>query len=211
MTLRLGDIAPDFLAPSTHGALQLHEYLGDHWGVLFSHPADFTPVCTTELGAVAALQDEWARRRVRVVGLSVDPVADHVRWARDIASATGCAPYFPLIGDADHGVAELYDMVHPNALDMGTVRTVFVIAPDKRIQLMQTYPASVGRSFSELLRAIDGLQRVWAHPGVATPADWERGDDVVLDVGVSAEDADARFPAHRTLLPYLRILADPGA
>lgn len=209
MTLRLGDLAPDFVAPSTQGALRFHEYLGDGWGVLFSHPRDFTPVCTTELGAAAALRDEWAKRQVRVVGLSIDPVEDHVRWSRDIAAVTGTPPYFPLVGDADRGVATLYDMVHPNAIHTATVRTVFVIAPDKRIQLLQTYPASLGRSFTELLRAIDGLQRAWRHPGVATPVDWEVGQDVVLEADVSAEDADARFPAHRTLLPYLRTAPDP--
>jgi thioredoxin-dependent peroxiredoxin len=211
VTLRLGDLAPDFVAPSTQGALRFHEYLGDGWGVLFSHPRDFTPVCTTELGAVAALQAEWARRQVRVVGLAVDAVADHIRWVRDIVAVTGATPYFPLVGDADRGVATLYDMVHPNALDTATVRSVFVISPDKRIQLLQTYPAALGRSFSELLRAIDGLQRAWKHPGVATPADWVVGEDVLLEPDVTLEDADARFPSHRTLLPYLRTAPDPGA
>lgn len=209
MTLRLGDPAPDFVAPSTQGALRFHDYLGSGWGLLFSHPRDFTPVCTTEVGAVAALQTEWAHRQVRVVGLSIDPVSDHVRWIRDIVAVTGAAPYFPLVGDADRGVATLYDMVHPNASHRATARTVFVISPDKRIQLLQSYPASLGRSFRELLRAIDGLQRTWRHPGIATPADWEVGQDVVLDPAITPADADLRFPAHRTLLPYLRTTPDP--
>lgn len=210
VSLRLGDPAPDFVAPSTQGALRFHAYLGTGWGVLFSHPRDFTPVCTTELGAVAALQPEWARRQVRVVGLSVDPVEDHRRWLRDIVAVTGATPRFPLVGDADRGVATLYGMVHPNSLDTATVRTVFVISPDKRVQLMQSYPASLGRSFTELLRAIDGLQRAWRHPGVSTPADWIAGQDVLLEPEISAAEADARFPAHRTLLPYLRTAPDPG-
>ena len=177
MALRLGDIAPDFTADSTDGPISLHDYLGDSWGVLFSHPKDFTPVCTTELGTVAALQEEWQRRNVKVLGLSVDGLADHKAWAKDIADVTGSALNFPLIADPAREVAGLYDMIHPNADDTFTVRSVFVIDPAKVIRLIITYPAATGRNFDEILRAIDSLQLTTDHQ-VATPVNWTHGDDV---------------------------------
>ena len=174
MAIRLGDIAPDFTAESTAGTINFHEYLGDGWGVLFSHPKDFTPVCTTELGAVAGLKAEWEKRNVKVVGVSVDTVADHHGWAGDIADVTGNALNFPLLADPDRVVADLYGMIHPNALNTLTVRTVFIIAPDKTVKLTLTYPAATGRNFNEILRTIDSLQRTSEHK-VATPANWTPG------------------------------------
>ena len=210
MSVRIGDIAPDFTAPTTQGEISFHEWLGDSWGVLFSHPKDFTPVCTTELGTVARLKPEFDRRNVKVIGLSVDPVDSHVRWESDIAETQGTAVNFPMIGDPDRRVADLYDMIHPNASDTFTVRSVFVIGPDKRIKLSLTYPASTGRNFDEILRVIDSLQLTAAHK-VATPADWRQGDDVIIGAAVSDEDAAQLFPGGWTAVkPYLRIVPQPG-
>ena len=210
MSVRIGDIAPDFTAPTTQGEISFHEWLGDSWGVLFSHPKDFTPVCTTELGTVARLKPEFDRRNVKVIGLSVDPVDSHVVWESDIAETQGTAVNFPMIGDPDRHVADLYDMIHPNASDTFTVRSVFVIGPDKRIKLSLTYPASTGRNFDEILRVIDSLQLTAAHK-VATPADWRQGDDVIIGAAVSDEDAVQLFPGGwTTLKPYLRIVPQPG-
>jgi alkyl hydroperoxide reductase subunit AhpC len=208
MAIRLGDIAPDFTADSTAGTLSFHDYLGDSWGILFSHPKDFTPVCTTELGAVAGLKPEWDRRNVKVVGLSVDPVSDHHAWAGDIEDVTGNALNFPLVADPDRHVATLYDMIHPNANDTLTVRSVFVIGPDKTVKLTLTYPAATGRNFDELLRVIDSLQRT-AINKVATPANWTPGDEVIIVPSLSNEEASAKFPGFKTIKPYLRTTADP--
>ncbi len=210
MTLRLGDEAPDFTAQTTEGPLRFHEWMGDSWAVLFSHPKDFTPVCTTELGAVSRLKGEFERRSVKVVGLSVNNLDDHQRWAADIEETQGVALNFPLIADADRQVADLYDMVHPAASDTFTVRSVFVVGPDKKIKLMITYPASTGRDFGEILRAIDSLQ-LTAKYQVATPVDWRQGEDVIIVPAVSDEEAAKRFPnGWRALKPYLRITAQPG-
>lgn len=210
MNIRLGDIAPDFTAPTTQGTISFHDWLGDSWGVLFSHPKDFTPVCTTELGTVARLKPEFDRRNVKVIGLSVDPVESHLKWEADIAETQGTAVNFPMIGDADRSVADLYGMIHPNANDTLTVRSVFVIGPDKRVKLSLTYPASTGRNFAELLRVIDSLQLTAAHK-VATPADWQHGDDVIIGAAVSDDDAASLFPGGwTTVKPYLRIVPQPG-
>ncbi|MCB9777074.1 MAG: peroxiredoxin [Alphaproteobacteria bacterium] len=208
MAIRLGDIAPDFTADSTAGRISFHSFLGDSWGVLFSHPKDFTPVCTTELGTVATLEPEWKRRNVKVVGLSVDPIEDHHAWAGDIEDVTGSALNFPLVADPDRTVANLYDMIHPNANDTLTVRSVFVINPDKKVALTLTYPAATGRNFDELLRVIDSLQRTAKHK-VATPANWTPGDDVIVVPSVSDEQATALFGSFEKLKPYLRKTADP--
>ena len=211
MSIRLGDIAPDFTAPTTQGTISFHDWLGDSWGVLFSHPKDFTPVCTTELGTVARLKPEFDRRNVKVIGLSVDPVDSHLEWEADIAETQGTAVNFPMIGDADRSVADLYDMIHPNANDTLTVRSVFVIGPDKRVKLSLTYPASTGRNFAELLRVIDSLQLTAVHK-VATPADWQHGDDVIIGATVSDDDAATLFPGGwTTVKPYLRIVPQPGS
>jgi alkyl hydroperoxide reductase subunit AhpC len=211
MSVRIGDIAPDFTAPTTQGEISFHDWLGDSWGVLFSHPKDFTPVCTTELGTVARLKPEFDRRNVKVIGLSVDPVERHLEWEADIAETQGTAVNFPMIGDADRTVADLYEMIHPNANDTLTVRSVFVIGPDKRIKLSLTYPASTGRNFAELLRVIDSLQLTAAHK-VATPADWQHGDDVIIGAAVSDDDAASLFPGGwTTVKPYLRIVPQPGS
>ena len=193
MALRLGDTAPDFTAETTQGTINFHEWLGDSWGVLFSHPKDFTPVCTTELGRVAHLAPEFDRRGVRVIGLSVDPVGSHGAWADDIAETQGAEVEFPLIADPDRVVSDLYDMIHPNADDTLTVRSVFVIGPDKKVKLTLTYPASTGRNFDEVLRVIDSLQ-LTAKYKVATPADWSQGDDVIIGAAVSDEEAAELFP-----------------
>ena len=182
MSVRLGDTAPDFTAPTTQGDINFHEWLGDSWGVLFSHPKDFTPVCTTELGTVAALKPEFDKRNVKVVGLSVDPVDSHLEWEKDIEETQGTAVNFPMIGDPDRTVADLYDMIHENANDTLTVRSVFIIGPDKKVKLTLTYPASTGRNFTEILRVIDSLQLTADHK-VATPADWTDGDDVIIVPG----------------------------
>lgn len=202
--------APDFTAESTEGPIRFHEYLGDAWGVLFSHPADFTPVCTTELGRVAALKPEFERRGVKVVGLSVDPIELHRAWAGDIAETQGTALNFPLIADPDHTVAAAYDMIHPKANDTLTVRSVFVIGPDKLVKLIITYPASAGRNFDEILRVIDSLQ-LSAQYKVSTPVDWKDGEDVIIATAVSDEEAKERFPkGWKALKPYLRITPQPN-
>lgn len=208
MSIRLGDEAPDFSADTTQGRISFHAWKGNSWAVLFSHPKDFTPVCTTELGAVAALKPEFDRRNTKVIGLSVDPVESHVKWEGDIKDVTGHAVNFPMIGDPDRTVANLYDMVHPNANDTQTVRSVFVIGPDNRVKLTLTYPASTGRNFQELLRVIDSLQLTSTH-SVATPADWKRGEDVIITTAVSDEDAKKRFPGFVAKKPYLRMTKQP--
>jgi alkyl hydroperoxide reductase subunit AhpC len=210
MTLRLGDTAPDFKADTTQGPISFHDWLGSSWGVLFSHPADFTPVCTTELGAVARLKDEFDRRGVKVIGLSVDPLDAHRRWEGDIGETQGTAVNFPMIADPDREVSRLYDMIHPNASENTTVRSVFVIDPDKKIKLILTYPMEVGRDFTEILRAIDALQLTEASP-VATPANWRPGQDVIVGLGVTDEQAARQFPGYRTIKPYLRMTRQPTA
>jgi alkyl hydroperoxide reductase subunit AhpC len=208
--LRLGDDAPDFTAETTTGTFRFHEWLGDSWGVLFSHPRDFTPVCTTELGEVARIKDEFDRRNVKVIGLSVDSVDDHRRWSEDIERTQGHAPNFPMIGDPDRVVSDLYGMIHPNASDTTTVRSVFVIGPDKKVKLMITYPQSTGRNFAELLRVIDSLQLTANHK-VSTPVNWMQGEDVIIVPAVSDDEARERFPGGWTALtPYLRIVPQPG-
>jgi alkyl hydroperoxide reductase subunit AhpC len=210
MTVRLGDIAPDFTAPTTQGEISFHEWLGDSWGVLFSHPKDFTPVCTTELGYVARIKPEFDKRNVKVIGLSVDDVASHLKWEGDIGETQGTPVNFPMIGDPEHKVADLYDMIHPNANDTLTVRSVFVIGPDKKVKLTLTYPASTGRNFDEILRVIDSLQ-LTANYKVATPANWVDGDDVIIGGAVSDDDAKQLFPqGWTTVKPYLRVLHQPN-
>ena len=210
MALRLGDEAPNFTAQSTEGAITLHDYLGDGWGVLFSHPKDFTPVCTTELGRVAALKPEFDKRNVKVIGLSVDPLEDHNKWAGDIEETQGHKLNFPLLADSDHKVADLYDMIHPNANDTLTVRSVFVIGADKKVKLIITYPASTGRNFDEILRVIDSLQ-LTANYQVATPVDWTDGEDVIIVPAVSDEDAKGKFPkGWKAIKPYLRVTPQPN-
>ena len=210
MAIRLGDVAPDFTADTTQGTLNFHEWLGDSWGVLFSHPKDFTPVCTTELGYVAKIKGEFDTRNVKVIGLSVDPVDSHLKWESDIAETQGTPVNFPMIGDPDRKVAGLYDMIHPNANDTLTVRSVFVIGPDKKVKLTITYPASTGRNFDEILRVIDSLQLTSKY-SVATPVNWKDGDDVIIGAAVSDEDAKVKFPQGWTAVkPYLRVLPQPG-
>ena len=210
MALQLGDAAPDFTAETTEGKLNLYEYLGDSWGVLFSHPRDFTPVCTTELGAVAKLKDEFTRRNTKVIGLSVDSVDDHGRWSEDIAETQGARVNFPMIGDPDRTVADLFGMIHPNAHDTQTVRSVFVIGPDKKIKLTLTYPQSTGRNFEEILRVIDSLQ-LTANYQVSTPADWKDGEDVIIITAVSDEEAKDKFPkGWDAKKPYLRLTPQPN-
>jgi len=211
MTLRLGDTAPDFTAISTEGEIRFHDWLGDSWAILFSHPKDFTPVCTTELGAVARLKPEFDRRGVKVLGLSVDGVSDHETWSRDIEATQGVALNFPLIADKDRSIATAYDMLHPNAEATATVRSVFVIDPAKKIRLTLTYPASTGRDFEEILRVIDSLQLTSSHQ-VATPANWRKGDDVIILASLNDEQAREKFPdGWRADRPYLRYVADPSA
>jgi thioredoxin-dependent peroxiredoxin len=210
VTIRLGDQAPDFTADTTEGRLSFHEWKADRWAVLFSHPKDFTPVCTTELGAVAKLEGEFDRRGVKVLGLSVSPLTDHERWAEDIAETQGAALNFPVVADPDREVADLYDMVHPEADDTATVRSVFVVGPDDRVKLTLTYPASTGRNFDEVLRVIDSLQ-LTAKEQLATPADWRPGDDVIVTPAVSDEDARERFGDFEAPRPYLRYVPDPTA
>ncbi|HQZ34239.1 MAG TPA: peroxiredoxin [Ilumatobacteraceae bacterium] len=210
MTVRLGDTAPDFTAPTTQGEISFHEWLGDSWGVLFSHPKDFTPVCTTELGYVAKIKPEFDKRNVKVIGLSVDDVASHLRWEGDIGETQGTPVNFPMIGDPDRTVADLYDMIHPNASDTMTVRSVFVIGPDKKVKLTLTYPASTGRNFDEILRVIDSLQ-LTAQYKVATPANWVDGGDVIIGGAVNDEDAKTLFPKGWTAVkPYLRVTPQPN-
>ena len=209
MSLQLGDIAPDFESDSTEGRIRFHDYIGNGWAVLFSHPKDFTPVCTTELGEVARLKPEFEKRGVKVLGLSVDAVTDHRKWAVDIEETQGAALNFPLLGDPDRKVSSLYDMIHPNANDTLTVRSVFIIGPDKKIKLIITYPASTGRNFDEVLRVIDSLQ-LTAKYQVATPVNWQQGDDVIIVPAVSDEDAKKKFPqGWKAVKPYLRIVKQP--
>jgi alkyl hydroperoxide reductase subunit AhpC len=209
MALQLGDDAPDFTAESTEGEIHFYDYLGDSWGVLFSHPADFTPVCTTELGRVAALKSEFEKRNTKVIGLSVDGLSDHEKWSRDIEDVTGSKLNFPLVADKDREVAEKYGMIHPNASDTTTVRSVFVIGPDKKVKLTLTYPAATGRDFNEILRVIDSLQLTAKHK-VATPVDWHQGEDVIITTAVSDEEAAERFPGYETVKPYLRKTPQPA-
>jgi len=210
MAIRLGDEAPDFTAETTMGPLRFHEWKGNGWAVLFSHPKDFTPVCTTELGAVAALKGEFEKRNCKIIGLSVDPVDSHQRWAGDIKDVTGHAVNFPMIADPNREVANLYDMIHPNASDTMTVRSVFIIGPDHKVKLMITYPASTGRNFQEILRALDSLQ-LTAGYSVATPADWQDGDDVIVVPSMSDDDARTKFPkGFVAKKPYLRVTPQPN-
>jgi len=209
-TLRLGDIAPDFTQDSTEGRIEFHKWLGNSWGVLFSHPKDFTPVCTTELGATAKLKGEFDKRNVKVLAISVDPVESHKGWVGDIEETQGAALNFPLIADPEKKVADLYDMIHPNANDTLTVRSVFVIGPDKKVKLIITYPASTGRNIDEILRVIDSLQ-LTANYSVATPVNWNDGDDVIIASSVSDDDAKAKFPqGWDAPKPYLRIVPQPN-
>jgi alkyl hydroperoxide reductase subunit AhpC len=208
MAIQLGDAAPNFTAETTEGTITLYEYLGDGWGILFSHPADFTPVCTTELGAVAKLRDEFALRNTKVLAVSVDPLDAHQRWARDIEDVTGARLNFPLIADPELTVATLYGMIHPNASTTMTVRSVFIIGPDKKVKLTLTYPAATGRDFGEILRVLQSLQLTAQHQ-VATPADWRAGEDVIITPAVSDAEAAVRFPGYTTIKPYLRTTAQP--
>ncbi len=209
MPVRLGDEAPNFTAETTEGTITLYDYLGDGWGLLFSHPKDFTPVCTTELGAFAARKGEFDERGVKIIGVSVDSLESHKSWLGDIEETQGTALNYPLIADTDKKVADLYDMIHPNANDTLTVRSVFVIGPDKKIKLSLTYPASTGRNFDELLRVIDSLQLTAKHK-VATPVDWKQGGDVIIVPSVKDEEAKALFPnGWKTLKPYLRVVPQP--
>lgn len=211
MSLRLGDIAPDFERDSSEGRIRLHEWLGDSWGVLFSHPADFTPVCTTELGFTAKLKDQFAQRGVKVLALSVDPVESHLKWIDDINETQDTRVNFPIIADADRKVSELYDLIHPNANDTLTVRSLFIIDPNKKVRLIITYPASTGRNFNEILRVIDSLQLTDEHK-VATPANWEDGDEVVIVPSLKdEEEIKRRFPkGYRAVKPYLRLTPQPN-
>ena len=210
MAIRLGDTAPDFTAQSTEGEVHFHEWMGDGWAVLFSHPKDFTPVCTTELGAVAKLKAEFDKRGVKVIGLSVDGVRDHESWSRDIEETQGVKLNFPLLADPDRVIADKYDMIHPNANDTLTVRSVFVIDSAKKVRLTLTYPASTGRNFTEILRVIDSLQLTANHK-VATPVNWKHGEDVIIVPSVSDADAAKKFPGYKTIKPYLRTTKDPTA
>jgi alkyl hydroperoxide reductase subunit AhpC len=210
MSLQLGDTAPNFQAETTEGHIDFHEYLGDSWGVLFSHPADYTPVCTTELGKTALLKSEFDKRNVKALAVSVDPIEKHIDWKKDINETQNCSVEFPLIADEDRKVSELYGMIHPNASATATVRSLFIIGPDKKIKLMIVYPASTGRNFVEVLRVIDSLQ-LTANYSVATPADWKAGDDVIVVPAVSTEDAQARFPKGLKIVkPYLRYTPQPN-
>jgi alkyl hydroperoxide reductase subunit AhpC len=209
MSLRLGDVAPNFKAKTTIGEIDFHEYLGNSWGVLFSHPADYTPVCTTELGRTAQLKDEFEKRNVKVMAVSVDPLDKHQGWVNDINETQNTTVNFPIIADDDRNVAGLYDMIHPNASATATVRSLFVIGPDKLVKLIITYPASTGRNFVEVLRVIDSLQ-LTANYSVATPADWKHGEDVIVVPAVSTEDAEKKFPKGlRIIKPYLRYTPQP--
>jgi thioredoxin-dependent peroxiredoxin len=209
MAIRLGDVAPDFEAQTSEGTVQFHRYLGDGWGVLFSHPADFTPVCTTELGAVAKLRSEFDKRNVKVMALSVDPLDAHERWIGDINETQHTQVNFPLIADPDFRIANLYDMIHPSVTDKFTVRSVYVIGPDKKVKLTITYPASTGRNFDEILRVIDSLQ-LTAKYSVATPANWKPGEDVIITAAVKDEEIPSRFPkGHTRIKPYLRTTPQP--
>jgi alkyl hydroperoxide reductase subunit AhpC len=219
MSLRINDIAPDFTAETTQGTIKFHEWIGDGWAILFSHPKNFTPVCTTELGTMAGLEGEFKKRNVKIIGISVDPVASHDKWQADIKTATGHTVNYPLIGDKDLKVAKLYDMLPGGAgetsegrtpADNATVRSVYVIGPDKKIKLVLTYPMTTGRNFDEILRAVDSMQLTAKHQ-VATPANWKQGEDVIITAAVSNEDAIKRFGAYETILPYLRKTKQPSA
>jgi thioredoxin-dependent peroxiredoxin len=210
MSLRLGDIAPNFQATTTAGEIDFYEYLGNSWGILFSHPADYTPVCTTELGKTALLQEEFAKRNVKVLAVSVDPLDKHRGWVKDINETQNCSVEFPIIADEDRKVANLYGMIHPNASETFTVRSLFVIGPDKKVKLTITYPASTGRNFHEVLRVIDSLQ-LTANYSVATPADWKTGEDVIVVPAVSTDDAMKKFPKGvKIVKPYLRYTPQPN-
>jgi len=218
MAIRIGDEAPNFTADTTQGKIQFHDFIGNGWAVLFSHPKDFTPVCTTELGTLAKLKPEFDKRNTKVIGLSIDPVADHEKWAKDIAETQGQPLNYPVIGDTDLAVAKLYDMIHPNAsgtsagrtaADNATVRTVFVVGPDKKVKLSLVYPMSTGRNFDEILRVVDALQLNAKH-NVATPANWKPGQDVIIPTSVSDEQAKQKYPGgFKTLKPYLRVVQQP--
>jgi alkyl hydroperoxide reductase subunit AhpC len=216
MSLRIGDEAPDFTADTTQGKIDFHQWIGDGWAILFSHPKDFTPVCTTELGYMARLEPEFAKRNCKIIGLSVDPVTDHQRWAKDIEETQGAAPKYPLIGDADLNVAKLYDMIHPNATggkrtaaDNATVRSVFVVGPDKKIKLVLTYPMTTGRNFDEVLRVVDSIQLTAKHK-VATPVNWKPGEDVIIAGSVSDDEAKQKYPGGwKAPRPYIRIVPQP--
>ncbi|MEO6289655.1 MAG: peroxiredoxin [Ginsengibacter sp.] len=210
MSLQLGDTAPDFTAETTEGNINFYEYLGDGWGVLFSHPADYTPVCTTELGRTAALKNEFEKRNVKVLAVSVDPLDKHMGWRNDINETQNVTVDFPIIADEDKTVANLYGMLHPNASATATVRSLFVIGPDKKVKLMIVYPASTGRNFNEVLRVIDSLQLTADH-SVATPADWQHGEDVIVVPAISTEDAQKKFPKGvKVIKPYLRYTPQPN-
>jgi len=217
MQLRIGDEAPNFTAQTTEGTIDFHKWIGDSWAILFSHPKDFTPVCTTELGYLAKIKPEFDRRNTKILGLSIDPVDDHHRWAKDIEETQGTAPNYPIIGDADLTVAKLYDMIHPNAsgaqprtpADNATIRSVFVVGPDKKVKLILTYPMTTGRNFDEVLRVIDSLQLTAKHK-VATPAQWRPGQDVIIAGSVTNDEAKQRYPdGWKSPKPYLRIVAQP--
>ena len=215
MAVRIGDDAPDFTAETTEGKIRFHEWIGDKWAVLFSHPKDFTPVCTTELGYLAGLKPEFDKRGTKVIGLSIDPVDDHKKWVGDIKETQGHAVNYPIIGDADLTVAKLYDMIHPNAaggprtaVDNATVRTVFIIGPDKKVKASLTYPMSCGRNFDEVLRMVDAIQLATKH-SIATPVQWKPGQDVIIPAAVSDEDAKKKFGSFKTHKPYLRTTAQP--
>jgi alkyl hydroperoxide reductase subunit AhpC len=217
MSIRIGDVAPDFSAQTTEGPIQFHQWIGDKWAILFSHPKDFTPVCTTELGTMARLKPEFDKRNTKVIGLSNDPVADHSKWVGDIKETQGAAVNYPIIGGEDLSVAKAYDMIHPNASagprtanDNATIRSVFIIGPDKKIKAMLVYPMSAGRNFDEVLRLLDALQMNAKH-GVATPANWKPGEDVIIPTSVSDEEAKKKYPGgFKTLKPYLRVVKQPG-
>jgi alkyl hydroperoxide reductase subunit AhpC len=218
MALHIGEEAPNFTAETTQGTINFHEWIGNGWAILFSHPKDFTPVCTTELGYMAGLQSEFAKRNCKIIGLSIDPVSDHNKWSKDIEETQGHAVNYPLIGDHDLKVAKLYDMIHPNAsgtsegrtaVDNATVRSVFVVGPDKKIKLMLTYPMTTGRNFDEVLRVLDSMQLTAKHQ-VATPVNWKQGDDVIIVTSVSDEQAKQKYPGGwKALKPYLRLVAQP--
>ena len=211
MAIQLGDTAPDFTAETTEGRLSLHDYLGESWGLLFSHPADFTPVCTTELGEFARRKADFDQRGTKLIGVSVDPVSSHHRWSEDIAETQGQGLNYPLVGDEDRTVANLYGMIHPNALETATVRTVFVIDPDKKVKLTLTYPANVGRNVDEILRVVDALQLSATH-AVSTPVNWTNGGEVIITPALSDEEAKERFPkGFRSPKPYLRLTPQPNS
>lgn len=210
MSIRLGDVAPDFTAETTAGTINFHEWLGDSWGILFSHPADFTPVCTTELGSMSRLEPEFRKRNVKILAISADPLDSHKNWIKDINETQNTEVTYPLIADPEFKVANLYGMIHPNVTDKFTVRSVFVIGPDKKVKLTLTYPASTGRNFNEILRVVDSLQ-LTANHSVATPADWKHGEDVIISGSVKDEEIAAKFPkGHKRVKPYLRTTPQPN-